>query len=99
MIGRLTTLLWRELESLFFAPLAYIVLTVFLILNGFSFAIALQQSGGVVEDTVRIFLGDASNFGPEYRSAYAVAVVLFVMTLILTLMGARVLKRYREVYE
>ena len=26
------TLLWRELESLFFSPLAYIVLTVFLVL-------------------------------------------------------------------
>jgi ABC-2 type transport system permease protein len=62
VIGRLTTLLWRELESLFFAPLAYIVLTVFLILNGFSFAIALQQSGGVVEDTVRIFLGEGLLF-------------------------------------
>lgn len=48
---------------------------------------------------VQIFLGDASNFGPEYYSSYAVAFVLFLMTLILTLIGARVLKKFREVYE
>ena len=48
---------------------------------------------------VQIFLGDASNFGPEYLSSYAVAATLFVMTLILTLIGGRVLKRFREAYE
>ncbi len=62
MIQRVTTLLWRELESLFFSPLAYIVLTVFLVLNGFSFVYALAASGGVVEDTVKIFLGNGPLF-------------------------------------
>lgn len=62
MIQRLTTLLWRELESLFFAPLAYIVLTVFLVLNGFSFVYSLAASGGVVEDTVKMFLGNGPLF-------------------------------------
>lgn len=48
---------------------------------------------------VQIFLGDASNFGTEYLSSYAVAGMLFVMTLILTLIGHRVRLRYREVYQ
>lgn len=48
---------------------------------------------------VQIFLGDVSNFGPEYLSSYAVAATLFLMTFLLTLLGARVLKRFREVYE
>lgn len=48
---------------------------------------------------VQIFLGDASNFGPEYLSSYAVAASLFLMTLMLTVIGHRVRKRYREVYE
>ncbi len=48
---------------------------------------------------VQIFLGDASNFGPEYLSSYAVGATLFLMTLVLTLIGARVLGRFREVYE
>lgn len=48
---------------------------------------------------VQIFLGDASNFGPEYYSSYAVAASLFVMTLILTVIGHRVRVRFREEYE
>ena len=56
------TLLWRELESLFFSPLAYIVLTVFLVLSGFSFVWALKGSAGVVADTLAIFLGDGLLF-------------------------------------
>ncbi|MFG0330701.1 MAG: phosphate ABC transporter permease subunit PstC [Phycisphaerales bacterium] len=48
---------------------------------------------------VQIFLGDASNFGIEYRSSYAVAATLFVLTFILTIIGNRVRKRFREVYE
>ena len=46
-----------------------------------------------------IFLGDASNFGPEYYSSYAVACVLFIITLTLTVIGHRVRVRFREVYE
>lgn len=48
---------------------------------------------------VQIFLGDASNFGPEYYSSYAVATVLFIMTLTLTIIGHRVRMRFREEYE
>ena len=48
---------------------------------------------------VQIFLGDVSNFGPEYYSAYAVAAVLFVMTLMLTAIGHVVRVRFQQVYE
>lgn len=48
---------------------------------------------------VQIFKGDVSNFGAEYYSAYAVACTLFLMTLVLTLIGSRVLARFREVYD
>ncbi len=48
---------------------------------------------------VQVFLGDASNFGPEYYSSYAVAGMLFLMTLGLTLIGHRIRVRYRQVYE
>jgi len=61
-LRRLATLLWRELESLFFSPLAYIVLTVFLVLNGLAFLTALEMSGGVVSDTIALFLGDGILF-------------------------------------
>ncbi len=62
MMRRILPLLWRELESLFFSPLAYIVLTVFLVLSGFSFVIALSVSGGVVNDTITLFLGEGALF-------------------------------------
>ena len=48
---------------------------------------------------VQIFLGDASNFGPEYLSSYAVAGTLFVMTFGLTVIGHRVRVKYRQAYE
>ncbi len=48
---------------------------------------------------VQIFLGDASNFGPEYYSAYAVAATLFIITFIITLIGTIIRRRFREVYE
>ena len=48
---------------------------------------------------VQIFLGDVSNFGPEYFSSYAVAGTLFLITLMLTIIGHRVRVRFREVYQ
>jgi phosphate transport system permease protein len=48
---------------------------------------------------VQIFLGDAPAGGVEYQSSYAVAFVLFVLTLGMTLTGAWILRRYREAYE
>ncbi len=48
---------------------------------------------------VQIFLGDASQAGVEYYSAYAVAATLFVITFIITLISHRVLLRFREEYK
>ena len=48
---------------------------------------------------VQMALGDVSNFGTEYYSMYAVALVLFLMTLTLTIIGQMIRKRYREVYK
>ncbi len=48
---------------------------------------------------VQMFGGDASNFGAEYYSSYAVAATLFILTLILTVIGDRVRKKFRQAYE
>ena len=48
---------------------------------------------------VQIFLGDAEAGGVEYQSSYAVAAVLFIMTLGLTWCGSIVARRFREEYE
>jgi phosphate transport system permease protein len=48
---------------------------------------------------VQMALGDISTLGVEYYSLYAVASVLFVMTLLLTIIGHLVRKRFREVYQ
>ena len=48
---------------------------------------------------VQIFLGDAPAFGVEYKSSYAVAATLFVITLVLTMVGQYILRRFREEYD
>ena len=48
---------------------------------------------------VQIFLGDAPAFGVENLSSYAVAMVLFLVTLLLSIIGNILLNRFREAYE
>lgn len=48
---------------------------------------------------VQIFLGDAPATGVEYKSSYAVAAMLFVMTFALTMVGQWALRRFREEYD
>lgn len=48
---------------------------------------------------VQMALGDVSNFGVEYFSMYAVAAMLFVLTMGFTLLGAHIRRRFREAYE
>ena len=66
----------------------------------FTDAFGITQSGQTMTAyMVQIFLGDASQFGPEYLSAFAVGATLFVMTLCLTLVGQYIRVRYRNEYE
>ncbi|MHC5025946.1 MAG: phosphate ABC transporter permease subunit PstC [Planctomycetota bacterium] len=58
-----------------------------------------DQSQTMTAYMVQIFLGDASNFGVEYFSSYAVAATLFIMTFILTIIGHKVRVRFREEYQ
>ncbi|MHC5023029.1 MAG: phosphate ABC transporter permease subunit PstC [Planctomycetota bacterium] len=58
-----------------------------------------EQAQTMTAYMVQIFLGDASNFGAEYYSSYAVAATLFVITLLLTILGHRIRLRFREEYE
>ncbi|WP_432797827.1 phosphate ABC transporter permease subunit PstC [Poriferisphaera sp. WC338] len=48
---------------------------------------------------VQIFLGDVSNFGAEYYSAYAVGATLFIITLTLTLIGNLIRVKFRQAYD
>jgi phosphate transport system permease protein len=48
---------------------------------------------------VQIFMGDVSNLGIEYYSSYAVAALLFLITLVLTLVGQLIRVRYQQKYE
>lgn len=58
-----------------------------------------EQGQTMTAYMVQIFLGDASQMGAEYYSAYAVAAMLFVMTFILTYTGHRIRVKFREEYE
>jgi phosphate transport system permease protein len=48
---------------------------------------------------VRISGGDISYDSIDYRSLFAIALVLFLATLLLNMLSRRIVKKYREVYE
>jgi phosphate transport system permease protein len=48
---------------------------------------------------VRISGGDLSYGSIDYNSLFAIALMLFVMTLILNLISQQIIRRFREVYE
>lgn len=58
-----------------------------------------QQMQTMTGYMVQIFLGDAPSGGVEYLSCYAVAALLFLFTLGLTIAGHLVMKRFREAYQ
>jgi phosphate transport system permease protein len=59
-------------------------------------AVEMQTMTGYI---AQIAKGDVSNFGVEYYSIYAVAATLFTITLVLTIIGHLIRKRFREAYE
>ncbi len=66
----------------------------------FTDAFGITQAGQTMTAyMVQIFLGDASQFGPEYLSAFAVGATLFAMTFLLTIAGQYIRVRYRDEYE
>lgn len=52
----------REVESYFLSPLMYVVLAVFLVLNGMAFTFSLLDAQGSVDAAVRHFLGGSILF-------------------------------------
>ena len=48
---------------------------------------------------VQVSLGDTPAGGVEYRTIFAVAALLFLITLAMNVVSHKVLRRYREVYE
>jgi phosphate transport system permease protein len=58
-----------------------------------------QEAQTMTAYMVQIFTGDAPAGGIEYKSSYAVAFVLFVLTLMLTLIGNAILRKFREEYD
>ena len=48
---------------------------------------------------VRISGGDLSYDSIDYRSLFAIALLLFLVTLVLNILSRRIIRRYREVYE
>jgi phosphate transport system permease protein len=57
-----------------------------------------QQVQTMTGYMVQMASGDVSNYGVEYRSMYAVAAMLFVITLGLTMLGHLIRRRFREAY-
>ena len=56
-LGISFTLIWREIEAAFYNPLSYVVLTMFLLLNGYSFYLTLPEAQWNVSVAVSSFLG------------------------------------------
>ncbi|MDZ4772248.1 MAG: ABC transporter permease subunit [Planctomycetota bacterium] len=52
----------REMAGLFFGPLAWVLLALVFLLNGYLFVLYLKSSGGNVDTAVRLSLGDSWAF-------------------------------------
>jgi phosphate transport system permease protein len=59
----------------------------------------LQSMTTVTYQIVQLLTGDQEFDSPKTLSAFALGLVLFVVTLILNIVALRVVKRFREAYE
>ncbi|OHD22006.1 MAG: phosphate ABC transporter permease subunit PstC [Spirochaetes bacterium GWB1_59_5] len=59
----------------------------------------LKSAETMTGHIVRISGGDLSYDSMDYRSLFAIALVLFVSTLLLNILSRSIVKKYREVYE
>lgn len=59
----------------------------------------LSQIQTMTSFIVNVMTGDAAAGTKVYKSLYAVALVLFVMTLFMNIVSQMILRRYREVYQ
>lgn len=59
----------------------------------------LRSAETMTGHIVRISGGDLSYDSMDYRSLFAIALVLFVSTLLLNILSRSIVKKYREVYE
>jgi phosphate transport system permease protein len=66
------------------------------ITRAFAFSDSTQTMTGYM---VQIFFGEVSAGSVEYQSIYAVGFTLFVLTLVITLLGAIIRNKFRQAYE
>lgn len=59
----------------------------------------LQEIQTMTSFVVNVMKGDAAAGSIEYKSLYAVALLLFLMTLLMNYVSQLILRRYREVYQ
>lgn len=59
----------------------------------------LEQASTLTAEIVRVSLGDTPQGSLEFLTIFALGITLFFITFVLNLLSARIVRRYREVYQ